>query len=435
MADFVDVATIDVESGRGGDGMVHFRREKFVPRGGPSGGDGGKGGNVILRVDPHMRTLLDFTYTSRFKAEDGAPGGSFGKSGGDGSDLIVRVPPGTAVHDEETGELVADLVGPGYELVAAVGGKGGRGNERFATATRQAPHFAERGEPSQQHRLRLELKLLADVGIIGFPSVGKSTLISRLSAARPKIAAYPFTTLVPNLGVVSLDDDRQFVVADMPGLIENAHQGVGLGHQFLRHVERTRVLIHLLDAAALEGRDPVQDFETINRELALYSAELAALPQLVALNKVDLTEGREYAGLYRQELLQRGARSVLAISAATGEGLRELLEATWALLEQAGGPAAIGPAEPAEQVVLHMPAAPEYELRVQRLEDGVFAVSGTEVERMIARADLAHGEGLQRTQRVLEKMGVIQQLEDLGARDGDTVFIGDTELEYRSDYV
>lgn len=435
MSDFVDVATIEVESGDGGDGMVHFRREKFVPRAGPGGGDGGRGGSVILRVDPHMRTLLDFTYTSRFKAENGVPGGSFGKSGRDGADLVVRVPPGTAVYDDETGELVADLVGAGYELVAAVGGKGGRGNERFATASRQSPHFAEGGVPAQHYRLRLELKLLADVGIIGFPSVGKSTLISRLSAARPKIAAYPFTTLVPNLGVVSLDEDRQFVVADMPGLIENAHQGVGLGHQFLRHVERTRVLIHLLDAAGVEGRDPLQDFDTINRELALYSAELAALPQLVALNKIDLTDGREYAGLYENELRERGVHGVVAISAATGEGLRPLLEATWAMLEQAGGPASITAGEPVEQVVLHMPAPPEYGLRVQRLGEGVFSVSGTEVESMIARADLAHGEGVQRTQRTLEKMGVIQQLEDLGATDGDTVLIGTVELEYRSDYV
>lgn len=434
MSDFVDVATIEVESGRGGDGVVRLRREKFVPRGGPSGGDGGKGGNVILRVDPHMRTLLEFTYTSRFKAENGDPGGSSGRSGKDGGDRIVRVPPGTMVYDEETGELVADLVGPGYELIAAVGGKGGRGNQHFATASRQTPQFAEMGEPAEHHRLRLELKLLADVGIIGFPSVGKSTLISRISAARPKIAAYPFTTLVPNLGVVSLDEERQFVVADMPGLIENAHQGVGLGHQFLRHVERTRALIHLLDAAGIEGRDPLQDFETINRELALYSEQLASLPQLVALNKVDLAEGKDYAPLYRQELEQKGYR-VVEISAATGGGLRELLEATWVMLQEAGGPAQMILAEEAEQVTLHMPAEPERELRVQKLDEGVFGVTGTEVERMMARADMAHGEGVQRAQRTLEKMGVIQQLEELGAEDGDTVFVGDIELEYRSDYV
>jgi GTPase len=431
MSDFVDVATIEVKSGRGGDGMVHFRREKFVPRGGPGGGDGGKGGSVILRVDAHMRTLLDFTYNSHFSGEEGAKGGSFGKTGGDGEDRVVHVPPGTMVYNDETGELVADLLGPGYELVAAVGGKGGRGNERFTTAVRQSPHFAERGEPSRHYRLRLELKLLADVGIIGFPSVGKSTLISRISAAKPKIAAYPFTTLVPNLGVVSLDEERQFVVADMPGLIEKAHQGVGLGHQFLRHVERTRMLIHLLDAAGIEGRDPLQDFETINQELALYSAQLASLPQLVALNKVDLTDGHDYAPLYQQELESRGHK-VVSISAATGAGLPELLEATWASLQEAGGPVTLAVAE-TEHVTLHMPLEPEQALQVQKLEEGVFAVTGTDVEAMMSRADLAHGEGVQRAQRALEKMGVIGQLEDLGAENGDTVFIGDMELEYRPD--
>ncbi|MEN6305134.1 MAG: GTPase ObgE [Armatimonadia bacterium] len=431
MADFVDVATIEVESGKGGDGLVHFRRIKFVPRAGPGGGDGGKGGDVILRVDPHMRTLLDFKYKSFFRAEQGANGGSFGKTGGGGQDLIVRVPPGTVVFDEETGQQVADLVGPGYELIAAKGGRGGRGNERFKTSTRQAPNFAEGGVPEQHFRLRLELKLLADVGIIGFPSVGKSTLISRISAAKPKIADYHFTTLTPNLGVVRLDENREFVVADMPGLIEGASEGIGLGHEFLRHVERTRVLIHLLDASGIEGRDPLQDFETINRELALYSEKLASLPQIVALNKVDLTEGREYAPLYRQELEQRGHR-VLEISAATGEGLLALMQAVWDELAKAGGPAPMK-LEEAERVVLEMPAEEERELRVQKLGDGVFAVSGTDVEMMMARADLQHGEGIQRAQRALEKMGVILQLEELGAQLGDTVFIGETEMEYRPD--
>lgn len=433
MADFVDVATIRIRSGRGGDGLVHFRREKFVPRGGPGGGDGGRGGDVILRVDPHMRTLLDFTFKNHFKAEDGAPGGSFGKTGADGAHLIIKVPPGTVVYNDETGQLVADLIGPGYVLIAAKGGHGGRGNERFKTATRQSPTFAERGEPAQEYRLRLELKLMADVGIIGFPSVGKSTLISRISAARPKIADYHFTTLAPNLGVAVLDENRQFVVADMPGLIENAHQGVGLGHQFLRHVERTRVLIHVLDASGIEGRDPLEDFVIINRELAAHSSALAELPQIVALNKVDLTDGREYAPLYREQLEAQGY-TVVPISAATGEGLRELLERVWAQLQRVGGPVTISREEP-EQVTLEMPVEPEYELRIEKLDEGIFAVAGTDVERMMARADLAHGEGIQRAQRALEKMGVIRQLEELGAEEGDTVFIGDIELEYRPDYV
>lgn len=433
MADFVDVAKISIESGKGGDGIVHFRREAFVPRGGPGGGDGGRGGSVILRVDPHMRTLLEFNYKTHFKAQNGGSGGSFGKTGADGDSMVIKVPPGTVVYDDETGEMVADLVGPGYELIAAEGGKGGRGNERFKTSTRQSPNFAERGEPAEQHRLRLELKLLADVGIIGFPSVGKSTLISRISAAKPKIAEYHFTTLAPNLGVVKLDENREFVVADMPGLIENAHLGVGLGHQFLRHVERTRVLIHLLDASGIEGRDPLNDFAIINHELAQYSEALAALPQIVALNKIDLTEGRDYAPMYREQIEAEGY-SVLEISAATGEGLRPLLERVWIELERVGGPSIVGKEE-VERVVLQMPEEPEHELRVSKLEDGVFVVTGSSVERLMSRADLVHGEGIQRLQRSLEKMGVLQQVEELGAQTGDTVFIGDFELEYRPDYI
>ncbi len=433
MSDFVDVATIKVRSGKGGDGIVSFRREKFVPRGGPGGGDGGKGGDVILRVDRQMRTLLDFTYRSQFAAEPGAPGGSSNKTGATGEDLVVRVPPGTVVYDAATGEQVADLLGPGYELVAAKGGRGGRGNTRFATASRQAPQFAERGEPAQEYTLRLEMKLLADVGLLGFPSVGKSTLIARISAARPKIAAYHFTTLSPNLGVVVMSEDRQMVVADLPGLIEGAHQGVGLGHQFLRHAERSRVLVHLLDASGSEGRDPLQDFEIINHELARYSARLAALPQIVALNKVDLTEGREYAPLYGEQLAERGYRWV-AISAVSGEGLPELLELMWAALQEAGGPVTFA-AEPTETVRLEMPTRPYRELRVELLEPGVFAVSGTEVEQLISRADLSRDEGVRETHLRLERMGIIAQLEDLGAEIGDTVIIGDLELEYRPDHV
>ncbi|MEI6501124.1 MAG: GTPase ObgE, partial [Armatimonadota bacterium] len=348
-------------------------------------------------------------------------------------DLVVRVPPGTVVYDTETGEMVADLAGPGYELIAARGGHGGRGNERFKSATCQTPNFSERGVPSRRYRLRLELKLLADVGIIGFPSVGKSTLISRISAAKPKIADYHFTTLVPNLGVVKLDEKREFVVADMPGLIENAHAGVGLGHQFLRHVERTRLLIHLLDASGIEGRDPLEDFAIINRELALYSEELAQLPQIVALNKVDLTDGREYAPLYRETLEAQGY-CVLEISAATQQGLPALLEKIWAELERVGGPSLVGKSEP-ERVVIEMPQTAEYELRVEKLEEGVFAITGTNVERLISRADLIHDEGIQRAQRALEKMGVLTQLEELGCQEGDTVLIGDAEMEYQPGYI
>mgnify|MGYP005836050345 CR=1 FL=1 len=433
MSEFVDVATIRVRSGRGGDGIVSFRREKFVPRGGPGGGDGGKGGDVILRVDRQMRTLLDFTYRSSFEAHAGAPGGSSNKTGAGGDDLVVRVPPGTVVYDAATGAQVADLLAPGYELLAARGGRGGRGNARFATPSRQAPHFAERGEPAEERELRLEMKLLADFGLVGFPSVGKSTLIARISAARPKIAAYHFTTLSPNLGVVVLSEDRQMVVADLPGLIGGAHRGTGLGHQFLRHAERSRVLVHVLDAAGSEGREPLQDFATLNRELEQYSERLATLPQIVALNKVDLTEGREYGPLYAEELARLGYRSV-AVSAVSGEGLPELLEMMWSTLEGAGGPV-MYPAAANETVRLEMPAEPHRELRVAALEPGVFAISGTDVERFIARADLSHDEGVREAHLRLERMGVIAQLEELGAQVGDAVFIGDLELEYRPDQV
>jgi GTP-binding protein len=433
MSDFVDVATIKVRAGRGGDGLVSWRREKFVPRGGPGGGDGGKGGDVILRVDPHMRTLLDFTYRAQFHAPDGQPGGSSNKTGGGGEDLIIRVPPGTVVFDTATGQQVADLLGPGYELGAARGGRGGRGNTRFATASRQAPYFAEKGEPAQEYSLRLEMKLLADVGLLGLPSVGKSTLIARISAARPKIAAYHFTTLSPNLGVVVMSEDRQMVVADLPGLIEGAHQGVGLGHQFLRHAERSRVLVHLLDASGSEGRDPLQDFAIINHELAQYGERLASAPQIVALNKIDLSDGRDYAPMYGEELARQGYQWV-GISAVSAEGVPELLEMVWAKLQEMGGPLTYS-AEPAEAVRIEMPAEPRRELRVERLEPRLFLVSGTAVESFMARADLGREQGVREAQLRLDRMGVIERLEDLGAVAGDTVLVGDLELEYRPDYL
>lgn len=431
MADFVDVATINVRSGKGGDGLVSFRREAFVPRGGPGGGDGGRGGDVILRVDRQMRTLLDFTYRSSFRAENGVPGGGSNRTGGGGDDLIIRVPPGTVVVDVATGEQVADLVGPGYELVAARGGRGGRGNTRFTTPSRQAPHFAERGEPAEESDLRLEMKLLADIGLLGFPSVGKSTLIARASAARPKIAAYHFTTLSPNLGVVALSDERQMVVADLPGLIEGAADGLGLGHQFLRHAERSRVLVHLLDASGSEGRDPLQDFAVINQELAKYGGPLADLPQIVALNKIDLSDGRDYAPMYGEELTAHGYQWV-GISAVSGEGVPQLLEMVWKVLAETGGPTVVG-ADPDEPVRLVMPQQPHRDLRIDKVETGVFIVSGTEVERFMTRADLDHDDGVREAHLRLERVGVMRQLEELGADVGDTVFIGDLELEYRPD--
>ena len=337
---FVDEVRIRVKAGDGGDGAIAWRREKFIPRGGPAGGDGGNGGDVVLLVDPQLSTLLDYRFVREHKAKNGQHGMGSDCNGSDGGPLVLRVPPGTVVKDAVTGEAIADLSEPDRRLVVAKGGKGGLGNMNFATSVNQAPRYAEPGTPGEERELQLELKLLADVGIIGFPNAGKSTLISRVSRARPKIADYPFTTLAPNLGVAAWRDGRSFVVADIPGLIEGAHQGAGLGHQFLRHVERCRVLVHLVDGAAPgEGRGPKADFDAINRELALYSRELAAKPQIVAVSKVDVPEARAAVAALRKALARRkkGPREVVALSAVTGEGLDELLDAVGRVLWPAGG--------------------------------------------------------------------------------------------------
>ncbi len=425
---FVDEATITVVSGRGGDGCVSFRREKYVPRGGPDGGDGGDGGSVQIVVEAHMRTLLDFEYKNKFAAENGRHGKGANKTGRNGPDLHVSVPPGTVIYEADTDEQVADLVVVGDRLLAARGGKGGRGNKQFAGPTRQAPHFAEKGESGRTHRLRLELKVLADVGIIGFPNVGKSTFIAAVSAARPKIADYPFTTLEPNLGVVELSDHRRMVIADMPGLIEGAHQGVGLGHKFLRHVERTHVLIHMLDIAALEGRDPLEDFAAINNELRLYDEWLGGLVQIVAMNKIDLPSGREYVDMYADELRKQGYEAV-AISAATGEGCTELLGKVWGMLEEVGAFLALD--QDREPTTFIMPEKPEIELRVSRAAEGVFVVRGAIVERIVERTDYETPAGAEWLHEQLSGAGIIEQLEEAGAQEGDTVFLGKLETEYR----
>jgi GTP-binding protein len=318
----VDLARIHTIAGRGGGGCVSFRREKYVPKGGPDGGDGGRGGSVLLQVDVHARTLLDCREQPRYRAENGRPGSGNNRSGKDGEDLIVRVPRGTVVKDGESGDVLADLVGPSEVFCAARGGRGGRGNARFATSTHQAPRHAEPGEPGEERRLELELKLIADVGLVGQPNAGKSTLLSRISRAHPRIAAYPFTTLEPHLGIVSLDEQRQFVAADLPGLIEGAHQGKGLGLQFLRHVERTRVLVMLVDAGAEDARG---DLATLERELQLYSPALAAKPRIVALSKSDLIAAADRKG----SPAQAGVPQAMWISSHSGEGIRELLEAVW----------------------------------------------------------------------------------------------------------
>jgi GTP-binding protein len=332
---FVDQVSIRVKAGDGGKGAVAFRREKFVPKGGPSGGDGGDGGSVVLVVDEGLSTLLDFRYKREYQAPSGQAGSNKDKYGRGGDDLVLRIPPGTQVHDEATGELIADLHTNGQRFVLAQGGKGGRGNIHFATSTDRAPRRAEPGFPGQERAVRLDLKLLADVGLLGFPNVGKSSLIARISAARPKIADYPFTTLVPNLGMVRLSGERSLVVADIPGLIEGAHTGAGLGTRFLRHVERTRVLVHLLDATAAEGseeRSPLRDYDAINKELALFDPELAKRPQVVVLNKLDLPDVQGALKRLTASFARRKVR-LLAISAATGAGIDVLLEEVWKVLE------------------------------------------------------------------------------------------------------
>jgi GTPase len=329
---FVDQARIHVRAGDGGKGAVAFRREKFVPKGGPSGGDGGDGGSIVLEVDPGLSTLLDFRYRKEYRAKPGEPGANKDMYGRAGVDLVLRVPPGTQVYDDASGDLLADLRAEGERFVIARGGRGGRGNMHFATPTDRAPRHAQPGTPGEERDIRLDLKLLADVGLLGFPNVGKSSLIARISAARPKIADYPFTTLVPNLGMVRLSGERSLVVADIPGLIEGAHAGAGLGDRFLRHVERTRVLIHLIEVSYEEGRSPLHDFDVINRELAQYDPALAERPQLVAISKMDITETREAWSALEREFAARGV-ALHAVSAATGEGVQALLEEVWKRLK------------------------------------------------------------------------------------------------------
>jgi len=425
---FVDQVDIEVKAGDGGNGAVAFRREKYVPHGGPSGGDGGRGGSVVLEVDPHLSTLLDFRYKRRYQAERGGDGGSKDMFGRDGADLILKVPPGTTVRDRNTGELIADLWKPGQRVVVARGGIGGRGNVRFATSVHQAPKFAEKGEPGEERPLRLELKLLADVGLLGFPSVGKSTLIAAVSAARPKIADYPFTTLVPNLGVVYIDEQKSFVMADLPGLIEGAHAGAGLGFQFLRHAERTRVLVHVLDVSGLTGRDPLDDFRVLNRELALHSEDLARIPQVVALNKIDVAADPALIDRVEKALTQEG-HAVFRISAATRQGLEPLLYHIWNRLEESRRTHAAVSAE--EPVRITAPARSDLrQWEVRREADGTWVVKGRGFERMVAMTDVANEHAMRRLHKALERAGVIQKLRALGARDGDTVRIRDVEFDF-----
>lgn len=418
---FFDEIRIFVASGDGGNGAVHFRREKYVPRGGPDGGDGGRGGSVILRVAPRMNTLSSFQGRQHFRAERGGHGGGSNKTGKNGEDVIVLVPPGTVVRDEETGRLLGDLVEPEQELLVAPGGRGGRGNARFVSSRNQAPRMGEKGDPGEERWLTLELKLIADVGIIGLPNAGKSTLLSVVTNAKPKIASYPFTTLQPNLGVAQVDREVQLVLADIPGLIEGAHAGAGLGHAFLRHIQRTRVLIHLV---AGDSTDPLADYSQVNAELALFDDALMDKPQMVAISKLDIPDVRK-----RQEelraLFKREGIEVLFISALAREGLTSLLYGAWEALQT------YEPEElDVEELPLYQPEDDPTTFEIVREDDGAYRILGKGVERAARRTYWEYDEAVRRFQKMLLAVGVEDALRDAGAEMGDVVRVAEYEFEW-----
>lgn len=421
---FIDRAKIHIKAGDGGNGIVSFHREKYVANGGPDGGDGGKGGDVVFVVDEGLRTLIDFKYRKKYAAEPGENGGTANCSGKGGRDLTIRVPPGTLVKDEATGRILADLTKPDQRTVLAKGGRGGKGNQHFATATRQVPSFAKAGGAGEEFHALLELKLLADVGLVGYPNAGKSTILSSVSAAKPKIADYPFTTLEPNLGVVSMGEGSSFVLADIPGLIEGAHEGVGLGYEFLRHVERTKLLIHVVDVAGVDGRDPVKDFDTINAELRKYNPKLAERPQVVAANKTDLPDGAEKLARFTETITGMGY-SVFPISAATGEGLRELMFHAADRLSKL--PETVITGEEENEVVY---TAEEEEPFTIRREGRVFLVEGNWIRKVVGSTNFGIYESLQYFQRAVKSKGVVEALEKMGIQEGDTVKMYDFEFDY-----
>lgn len=422
---FIDVAEVFLKAGDGGDGAVSFRREKYIPNGGPDGGDGGDGGDIIFKVDMGLKTLIDFRYRRKYLAPNGEKGSGKNCSGHSGQDLVVRVPLGTLVKDRETGRILADLSREGQEEVIVKGGKGGWGNQHFATPTRQAPNFARKGTPGEERMVVLELKLLADVGLIGFPNVGKSTLLSVVSAARPKIADYHFTTLSPNLGVVSLGEGASFVMADIPGLIEGAHEGAGLGHQFLRHIERTLLLIHIVDISEADGRDAIHDVDVINQELEKYNPELAKRPQIIAANKVDALADMDKLERFKSEMEGRGY-PVFALSAATKKGVDELIRYTYERLREV------------PEVVLYDPSYKETVAEVRKeeppftitKEDGIYVVDGPWVQKILGSVNLDDRESLQYFQRAMKRIGIIEALEKEGVQEGDTVRVGEMEFDY-----
>ncbi len=409
---FIDTAKIFVRSGNGGNGSVSFRREKYVPLGGPDGGDGGNGGSVILRVEPNMTTLLDFSYNRKFIADDGGKGEGSKCYGKDGEDLIIDVPMGTVIRDVETDKIMCDLSHAGDTYVVCKGGKGGKGNAKFCTPTRQAPSFAEPGMPGEERWIKLELKLLADVGLLGFPNVGKSTLLSVVSKARPKIANYHFTTLKPNLGVVSLKGIQNFVIADIPGIIEGAAEGVGLGLDFLRHIERTRLLIHVVDISGLEGRDPIEDFKKINEELKKYSIKLWDRPQIIAANKTDMLFDEEVFENFKKQLNEMGYNKVFKISAAT-------------MLSHI----------PVQELEINnderfVPEEKRFTYTIREEEEGIFVVEGSFVDRLLNSVNVNDPDSLRYFHKVLRNKGVLDELKTMGVQDGDIIRLNDFEFEF-----
>jgi GTP-binding protein len=419
---FIDQVNIFVKSGKGGDGMVHFRREKYEPRGGPDGGDGGKGGDVIFEVKSTLNSLSKFRPNERFEAEPGKGGGSAQKTGRNGKDRIIHIPPGTIIYDAETGDLLGDLTEPGQQLVICKGGRGGRGNQHFATSRNQAPRTAERGEPHEEKALRLELKLIADIGIIGLPNAGKSTLLSALTNAKPKIGDYPFTTLEPNLGVAKIDDDTTVVLADIPGLIEGAHEGAGLGHDFLRHVQRTRVLIHMIDGLS---EDPLADFSQINSELSLFDPKLGSKPQVVVLNKIDQPDVqarlKEIQASFKKKKLE-----LITASAMARTNTREVLIRAYQKLQEL-------PSEAGEEEALpvYKPDVDPNQFEIHREDGDKWRVSGVAIERAAKMTYWEHYGSIRRFQRLMQKLGVDEALREAGVHEGDTVYIGDFELEWQ----
>jgi len=427
---FADRAKIYVRSGKGGDGHVSFRREKYVPAGGPDGGDGGRGGDVIFMVDEGLNTLIDFRNIRKYKAQDGEPGGKKNCRGKDGENIIIKVPQGTVIKEAESGRVITDMSGDNKRVVLLTGGKGGNGNQHYATSTMQAPKYAQPGQPAQELELLLELKVIADVGLVGFPNVGKSTFLSRVTNARPKIANYHFTTLNPNLGVVDLEGTKGFVIADIPGLIEGASEGIGLGHEFLRHIERTKVMIHIVDAAGTEGRDPVADIYAINKELEAYNPEIAKRPQVIAANKIDAIYGEEndYVAAIKAEFEPKGI-SVFPISAVSGQGMKELLYYVNNMLENLGDEVTVFEQEYFPELEAGNGIDEAYTVEYNE-EDDEYVVEGPKIEKMLGYTNLDSEKGFTFFQNFLKETGILEELEGLGIQDGDTVRMYGLSFDY-----